>query len=125
MNMGATGFIEDYVKWLSKYNVEKNPTQQELIDFYEKILEDWQERSIFIQSFMQNQTIINKIMSKINMGKEVFFVFASGSAIKLTEDSISEIVKKNYLKENSYDFLTEKLHNDENERVWIFEKRDS
>ncbi len=122
MNMATTGFIEDYVKWLSKYNVEKNPSQQELIDFYEKILEDWRERSIFIQSFIQNKTIINKIMSKINMEKDVFFVFASGSAIKITEESISEIAKSD-LKENSYDFLTEKLHNDENERVWIFEKK--
>ncbi|MBU4393362.1 MAG: hypothetical protein KJ920_13085 [Actinobacteria bacterium] len=124
MNMGATGFIEDYVKWLTKYNVEKNPSQQELIDFYEKILEDWQERSIFIQGFMQTLIIISKILGKVNVGKDVFFLFACGNAIKTTEEAISEISINNELKESGYKFLTEKLNNDDNERVWIFEKKE-
>lgn len=47
MNMTTTGFLEDYVKWLTKYNVDKNPSKQELIDVYENILEDWIEREHF------------------------------------------------------------------------------
>ena len=71
---------------------------------------------------MQKETVINKIMSKIDAGKDVFFLFASGRAINVTNDSIKEINEKNFLKENGYDYQAGKLHSAKNERVWIFEK---
>lgn len=72
LNLATTGFIEEYIKWLSDYNIKNNPSQQELIDLYEKNLDDWKERSIFVQYIMQSSTIIEKITSKMNIGKEVF-----------------------------------------------------
>lgn len=118
MNMATTGFIEYYVKWLTKYNVEKNPSQQELIDFYEKILEDWKERSVFIQTFMSLEIVKNKIVGKMSLDKDVFFVFASCNVIKIVEESIDSIDVNGY----GYNFYSEKLHNNYDEIVWIFEK---
>lgn len=118
MNMATTGFIEQYVKWLSKYNVEKNPSQKELIDFYEKILEDWTERSIFIQGHLHDKAISSKITSKMNLGKEVFFVFACEKAIINVRNSL-KLIDRNV---HRYKIITEIINNNPSERVWIFEK---
>lgn len=124
MNLAKTGFIEGYVKWLSLYNVNKNPSQKELIEFYENILKDWQERSFFVQNFMDISIITNNISSKINIGKEVFFVFASGNAIKITERAIDEIEKTGLIRENKYHINNSNINSNKNEKVWIFEKSD-
>ena len=124
MNLAKTGFIEGYVKWLSLYNVNKNPSQKGLIEFYENILKDWQERSFFVQNFMDISIITNNISSKINIGKEVFFVFASGNAIKITERAIDEIEKTGLIRENKYHINNSNINSNKNEKVWIFEKSD-
>jgi len=124
LNLATTGFIEGYIKWLSDYNIKNNPSQSELIDIYEKNLVDWGERSIFIQSNPNNETptetALEKITTKINMGKDVFFVFASKSAIKIMDKVITE--NKEFFKNEKYDFISNKLNNNDDERVWIFEK---
>ena len=90
LNLATTGFIEGYIKWLSEYNLKNNPSQLELINIYEKNLIDWSERSIFIQGTMEKEIVFHKIRSKIDIGKDVFFVFASKSAINVTEETIKE-----------------------------------
>ena len=60
----------------------------------------------------------------MNMGKEVFFVFASKGAIKRVEEAIENKSKENnsFLEEQGYVLSTESLNNNLEERVWIFEK---
>lgn len=124
LNFATTGFIEGYIKWLSDYNIKNNPSQQEIINLYERNLNDWQERTIFVQTVMQPNTIMEKIIGKMNMGKEAFFVFASKGAIKNVEEAIKNKYKENnlFLEEQGYDFSTESLNNNSEERVWIFER---
>ena len=120
LNLATTGFIEGYIKWLSDYNIRNNPSQKELTDIYEKNLKDWSERTIFVQNNMDVSTVSTKIINKINTGKNTFFVFASKSAIDITENAINDL--KDRLKNESYEYSTDKLNNNEDERVWIFEK---
>lgn len=121
LNMATTGFIESYIKWLSEYNIRKNPSKLELIDLYEKILQEWLETTIFVQGNMPKEIVASKIFGKMNVGFGVFFVFASKSAIKITEEAIREIEIKGPLKNYGYKYSTDILNNNEDERVWIFE----
>jgi hypothetical protein len=122
MNMGTTGFIEGYISWLSNYNIKNNPSKRELVDLYEDILKDWLEITIFIQGFMDLKTITSKIMNKINIGKKVFFVFACGGVILITKSAIKNMVEKNIFREYNYTFSSSKLHDNDDERVWIIER---
>ena len=72
---------------------------------------------------MEKEIVFHKIRSKIDIGKDVFFVFASKSAINVTEETIKE--KSEIIASENYDYSTNKLNNNEDERVWIFEKINS
>lgn len=121
MNLAQTRFIEGYVKWLSNYNIDKNPSEKELINFYEKILKDWGERSFFVQGVMTEKHVTDKIVSKINIGKDAFFIFASGNAAEMTKETISKLALDKFFEENNYSY-SENNRNDPGEKVWIIEK---
>jgi len=122
LSLSTTGFIEEYIKWLSDYNIKNNPSQQELIDLYERCLNDWREITIFVQNVMQTQTIMDRMIGKMNIGKEVFFLFASKGAIMKVEEAIKTRFDEESLKEYGYEYSTDKLNNNSEERVWIFQK---
>lgn len=121
LNMALTGFINVYIKWLADYNVEKNPSQKELIDLYEKILDEWNHVSLFIQKSKSNSTIRNRIVNKMASSLPFIYIFASESAIKKWRKVLVEIKKEGLLTEYDYQFTSYNLHESNYEKVWIFE----
>lgn len=121
-NMGTTSFIEGYIKWLASYNLKYSPSRSELVDIYEGILLDWEEKTIFVQGSTNPKNVVDRVVVKMNVGKKVIFVFASGGAIIIVKKAIENLKKHNLFNENDYNILVDKLNNNEDERVWIIEK---
>lgn len=121
--LAMTGFLRGYVKWLADINLKRDLSQEELTElYYEGVLRDWEERSIFIHELMKEKTLASIIQTKINIGKTIFFAFASYSAIKVADKVIHFLEKSSYFKNNGYEFTEDILHNNIKEKFWVFEK---
>lgn len=120
LNIASTGFIEAFISWISEYNIKNNPSRLELVDLYEKILDDWEEMSFFVKSLTSKKVLSNNVIGRINSGKPTSFVFASGSAIPIAEGVMNNLEKEIF--ESGYSISTNKLNNSSNERVWIISK---
>lgn len=121
LNMGLTGFIDVYIKWLSDYNVEKNPSTKELVDIYEAILKEWRDITIFVQTAKGDNTIRNKLVSKMASQIPFIYVFASASAIKKWKSILEKCKRDNILTEYDYKYNKYILNGSKYEIVWIFE----
>jgi len=121
LNMALTGFIDGYIKWLGDLYVEKNPSEKELIDIYEKILDQWNEITIFVQTSKADHTIQSRLVHKMSASMAFIYVFASESAISKWQKILDKITKDNLLTEFDYDISSHNLLDSEYEKVWIFE----
>lgn len=123
LNLAITGFIKPYIKWLSTQTIDKELDIQQRIDIHQKILVDWEERTLFVQNHNSSKYIKQVCVSKIGVGKDVFFIFASGSLIRNVEKSLEELEKEGIFKESNYHHFSNNLHNTENEKVWFISKK--
>lgn len=124
LNMGTTGFMEGFIKFLTNYALKKNPSKEEMIDIYEKTLEDWSNKTIFVQKTNSENHILHKCRNKIDQDLRFFYMFASYEAIKVSRKVVENLVKDKILQEANYEVYTEKLNIEGSRKVWIFEKQD-
>ncbi|MEE9525379.1 MAG: hypothetical protein V3V78_02115 [Candidatus Woesearchaeota archaeon] len=94
-----TGFLDFFIKWLSAQSVDKNLSKEEIINIYEKALSEWRELSIFVKREHTENYISHLCKTKIGGSKQVFFMFASGSAIRLADEVYKKLKKENLLTE--------------------------
>lgn len=124
LNMGTTGFMEGFIKFLTSYNIKRNPSKEEIIGIYESTLKEWAKITIFVKKDSSVSYILSKCNSKITNEFRFFYVFASYSARKIASEVIDKLIKKNILKEANYEVFIEKLNQDGSRKAWIFEKQD-
>lgn len=125
LNMGTTGFMESFIKFLSNYNIRKDISQKELIDIYELHIKSWAQITIFVKKDSTVNHIVQKCKSKINQDLKFIYMFASYGARKIALDSIKKLEKDGTLKEENYEVFMEKLCSQGLRQVWIFEKQES
>jgi len=121
LNMALTGFIDVYIKWLTDYNVEKNPSRRELVDIYKDILREWKNITIFVQKQKADTTVRKIFETKMSSEMPFIYVFASASAIPKWKKILEACKIDKTLDEFDYHYQKYNLHGSEFERVWIFE----
>ena len=123
LNMAVTGFIESFVKFLSNYNLKESPTKEELVDIYEKNLEEWSRITVFVKETHSVAIILEKCKTKFAYDYPFVYVFASYSAIPIAEKVIQACKENELFKESNYEIYAENLTPKGTRKVWIFEKQ--
>ena len=123
LNMASTGFMESFIRWLSKYALDNKLSQQEIISSYEQNVKDWDKRTIFVKKEHGVNYIQHRCKVKLGEGLMVFFMFASGGAVKIAEETYNNLKEDQTFLESNYIITPQYLNDSKFEMVWIFEKR--
>lgn len=122
LNIAQTGFIQGFVSYFNDLSIKEEMSQEELVDIYEDILNDWEERTFFVKNSNSEKDIRTVIISKCGVGKNLFFVFASYSAICILKKIVDCSDFQATLTQFGYDFKESQLNSCCDELVYIFEK---
>ena len=121
LNICTTGYMDKFIMFLAKLNVSRNMSKKELIDVYEKILEDWERLTIFVQKHHSTKHIFKICESKMIQNLPFFHMFAAYGALKIAGEVTKKLNKET--KGYGYRVAQEPLNPEGSRVVWIFEKR--
>ncbi len=82
--MGSTGVIDHVIEFLSDIKTDKNYSFTEMGAIFDKIIERWEEITLFVKSGDSIGSIKESCVSYLKKDERLFFVFAYGSAVKAT-----------------------------------------
>ncbi len=125
LNMGSTGVLQGIIRYLSDLKIEQNYNQADMADHFDKIIEKWNERTIFHKSSEGQKELKLRIISYMNTPHELFFVFASGNAGDQAKKAIATLNNKDEIQKRGYRFYLFDRKEDMTGRVlftWVFEK---
>lgn len=89
--MGSTGVIDHVIGFLSDIKTEKNYSFTEMGAIFDKIVERWDEITLFVKSEDSDSLIKKSCLSYLQKDERLFFVFAYGSAVKAAIMTIAEL----------------------------------
>lgn len=92
LEMGSTGTIDNVINYLSSVKIRKNYNIIQMGRLFDKVIEKWNEITIFVKSENNTNTIELKCLDMLEKKIPLFFVFAYGSAVPNT---ISVLAKLN------------------------------
>lgn len=98
LDIGSTGVIENVLNYLDNINLRKNYNVLEMGRLFDAILDEWENITLFIKSGESPNNIEIKIGDMIANKKKLFFVFACGSAIGPTINTIAKMNIQGLLK---------------------------
>ncbi|MBL7148316.1 MAG: hypothetical protein ISS82_05815 [Nanoarchaeota archaeon] len=104
LEIGSTGAIINIIRYISDIKVRQNYTFIEIGKLFDKILEEWQNITIFVKSEETINNIEIKIMNFISLKKPLFFIFAYGSAVNNTISTIAKLNNDDTFRSNGYIF---------------------
>lgn len=91
LNMGSTHAIDNIISYLSDVKIEKNYNYIQMGRLFDKIIQDWKDITIFVQTGETENNILIKISNMIASEKPIFMVFAYGSATYPTISAIASL----------------------------------
>lgn len=89
--MGSTGVIDHVIGFLSDIKTEKNYSFTEMGAIFDRIIERWEEITLFVKSEDSASSIKESCLSYLQKNERLFFVFAYGSAVNATISTIAEL----------------------------------
>ena len=104
MSIASTGELEKVVAYLVDLKLRKNYNIIDLTKEFEKIVDNWNKITIFVKTEHTKIHITTEITRLMNNKEDIFFVFAYGSAVQNTIESIATL---NINKEFSEKYLFE------------------
>ncbi len=122
INMGATGVIESIAFYLSDRKMRANLNPIDLSLEFDKIIEGWEEVTIFIKKEENKGIIYYKILNCLDK-YPLFFVFAYGSAVMNASKAIARLNNEKIIQKKRYMFFVYP-HFDQaglQNNSWVFE----
>lgn len=124
INLGSTGVINDVISYLDNLKLRKGYSQKHVYEEFEKILDKWEQISIFVKSEHNEDTLYDDILSHMYLKHSIFFVFAYGSACNVAMKIIAEMNNDGMITERNGYLLWVKPGKDRAGKVkytWEFE----
>ncbi len=100
--MGSTGVVTDVIQYLSFIKIKNNLSQIDVSLEFDKILENWEQITIFVKAEDKKEEIYSKIKSFMERRLHVFFVFAFGSASPIAMQAIAQLHNDRTISNESY-----------------------
>ncbi|MFH0986496.1 MAG: hypothetical protein V1911_00435 [Candidatus Micrarchaeota archaeon] len=121
-NMGSTGVIKEVVNYLSELKIKYNYTKEELSKELEKIIDEWNEITLFVKESDQKEAVKEWIENMIKNKIHLFFVFGYGAARETTMVAIGELRNEAKIESRGYLFFNENLDEGGKKKICSFFK---
>ncbi len=125
LNMGGTGVLLGVIQHLSQQKVEHNYDQSDTLAIFNRIINKWTEITIFHKTEHGQSELKNRIIAYMQISRELFFVFASGTAGDQAKKVIAQLSNKSEIRKSGYLFHLNERKEDITGRVlftWVFQK---
>ena len=116
LEMGSTGVIRDIIDHISRLKIRKEYTFLEMNRLFDKILDKWQEITVFVKTEDNFNNIKIKCSELLSKKESLFFVFAYGYAVKHAINAIASLNNEGELK--GYLFFSNILMTDGKKEVY-------
>ncbi|MBW6469859.1 MAG: hypothetical protein K0A90_01400 [Methanosarcinaceae archaeon] len=123
LNMGATGALMPIIQHLSDIKIENDYEQIYMLDYFNKVIANWSNITIFHQTEHGQEALTSKIKKYMDAHFEIFFVFSIGTAGAQAMKSIATINNDGTIQYKGYMFTLISKKADKNGRdhfAWLF-----
>ena len=123
LNMGATGALMPIILYLSDMKIENDYDQIYMLDYFNKVIANWSNITIFHQTEHGQEALTSKIKKYMDAHFEIFFVFSIGTAGGQAMKSIATISNDGTIQYKGYMFTLISKKADQNGRdhfAWLF-----
>ncbi len=124
LNMGATGILKGIIQYLSDLKIRNDYTQNDIASIFEGILKRWSEITIFHKAEYGESILEKTIIKYMDAIKDVFFVFAAGTAGNQAKKVIARLNNNSEIRKRGYMFHLYSRREDLTGRslfTWVFE----
>lgn len=124
LNMGNVGALVAVINHLSQLKIDYDYSQEYLHDYFQNLVTDWNQRTIFHQSEHGSDELTRKIIGYMDRRIEIFFVFGIGSAGDQAAKVIASINNQKIIQIKGYTMRLISEKKDILDRIhyaWIFD----
>ncbi len=121
LNLGSLGVIEGVLLSLKYKKKKEKLGRAELIIEFDKIIEEWQDNTLFFKTRDQTTYIFGRILRKLNSRVNFFFVFAHGNAVPKVRRVVEELEEGFSISERGYTLHAALFGKSSKQYIWFFE----
>lgn len=128
LDMGSTHILVDIIQHLSEIKIKLNHSQDYMVTFFELVINEWTEITIFHKTDDGQHTLKCRIVQKMEIPYPIFFVFASGQASLDAKRAIASLNNDKEIQDRKYSFTLHSKTEDRTGReyyTWIFKNLSS
>jgi len=122
IQLASTGILVPVMKYIVDLKLDRGANPIVLNREFDKILDEWEQIATPVHRESSEEEINDIIQKKIGVGYPIFFVYASGSASKIAQLTLANMRNKNIFDDKYLMFLKNKVVNNTEYCLWIFEK---